>query len=105
MDGAVNGWCRAPQRFSLGSHSNMGKSTTHSGCQPGLTIFRSRPTFTRSAASESLTTFFLSAPKNTRSPSFSSRREISPCTVASGRNFMIGDCRPSRPFATSLTLM
>src|ERR1700737_3525598 len=59
----------AAQRLASPSPSNMGKSTTHNGRQPSCTSFRSCPTFNRRAPIASLTTFALSAPKNTRSPS------------------------------------
>ena len=34
--GAVNGWCSASQRASASFHSNIGKSTTHSGVVAAL---------------------------------------------------------------------
>ena len=46
----------ATQRLASASHSNIGKSTTHSGCQPPALSFRSCPIFRRSAPSASLTT-------------------------------------------------
>ena len=59
----------ATQRFASASHSNIGKSTTHSGCQPVCASFRSWPTLMRNAPIESFTTFAVSAPKKIRSPS------------------------------------
>ena len=95
----------ATQRFSSGSQSNIGKSTTHSGFQPSVVSFWSTPTFRRSAPMASLTTLALSAPKKMRSPSLAPVRSRMPFTDSSDRNFTMGDCRPSLPFAVSFTLM
>jgi hypothetical protein len=63
------------------------------------------PTFTRSAPMASFTTLALSAPKKIRSPSAAPVRFRISAIAASCRFFTIGDCRPSRPLATSLTLI
>ena len=95
----------ATQRLASASHSNIGKSTTHSGCQPPAVSFRSCPIFRRSAPSASLTTLAESAPKKMRSLSAACVRSRMPLSAASLRNLMMGDCSPSRPRARSLTLM
>ncbi|MCY1228613.1 hypothetical protein D9M72_409380 [compost metagenome] len=108
--GLVNGWCMATQRASSSSYSNIGKSTTHSGFQVSsnrpLALPKSEwPTFRRSAPIESLTTLALSAPKKMMSPSWAPVRLRISAMAASCRFLTTGDCRPSRPLATSLTLI
>ncbi|CFP60480.1 Uncharacterised protein [Bordetella pertussis] len=88
----------------------MGKSTTHSGFQPPLNrpAFLPNslwPIFTRSAPMASLTTLARSAPKKMMSPFCAPVRLTSSASAASCRFLTMGDCRPSRPLATSLTLM
>ena len=55
------------------------------------------------ARQQSFTTFAVSAPKKIRSPSCAPVRDMMPLTASSLRNLRIGDCRPSRPLAFSLT--
>ncbi|MNE89249.1 hypothetical protein D3C80_1866410 [compost metagenome] len=100
----------ATQRASSSSYSNIGKSTTHSGFQVSsnrpLALPKSEwPIFRRSAPIESLTTLALSAPKKMMSPSWAPVRLRISAMAASCRFLTIGDCRPSRPLATSLTLI
>src|SRR5262245_6707580 len=75
----------------------MGKSSTHTGFHPACQKPLSWPIFVRSAPSDSLTTFALSAPKSTRSPSRAPVRSTIAATAVSERFLTIGDCRPSRP--------
>ena len=105
VSGAVNGWWAAVWRRSRGSHSNSGKSTTHRIRQPSSTRPRSSPSFTRSAPSESLTIFDVSAPKKMRSPSLAAVRSMIRCSASSDRNLTIGDCSPSRAAARLFTLI
>ncbi len=93
--GAVKGWCTAFQRRPSSSHSNIGKSTTHSGSQSPCTRPCDLPNslwpiLTRSAPIASLTTFALSAPKNIRSPLRAPVRLTISASAASCRFFTTG---------------
>ncbi|MNR12706.1 hypothetical protein D3C85_1290760 [compost metagenome] len=108
--GLVNGWCMATQRASSSSYSNIGKSITHSGFHTSsnrpLDLPNSEwPIFRRRPPMASFTTLALSAPKKMMSPSWAPVRFRISAIAASCRFLTIGDCRPSRPLATSLTLI
>ena len=96
----------AAQRLASSSHSNIGKSTTHSGRQPGVDQLEILADL-QAQRSERIAHHLggIGAEEDQIAVVAPPCVRMIPAMAASLKNFKIGDCSPSRPLATSFTLM